>query len=377
MPGRNARGLVLAALAVAALFCLLSSTAQAASPWDSLFSRGRVEADPQETYQLTEDKGPWLILAATFSGEGAEKQAHDLVLELRRRYKLPAYVHQMRFDLDKNVGGRGLDRFGQPIKWTYQGGNERSEIAVLVGDFSAIDDAEARDTLNEIKYARPDCLDLTKTKHTNQSFAALRYIQTSLLKSDNAKKKKGPMGHAFMVPNPLRKGLTSSKRVDPLVLKMNQGLRYSLLDCPGAYTVQVAHFVGKVVVNQSEIRQIENGEKDLTGTSLDDAAEKAHKLAEALRLKGYEAYEYHDRKASIVTVGSFNAVGTPRSDGKIEIDPAIHRIMETFKGTQPAPGGPLVPRMLVGIPLDVQPLPVEVPRQSIAASYSSPPRGLW
>ena len=37
---------------------------------------------------LTQDSGPWLIVAASFSGNGAEKQAHDLADELRRQLPL-------------------------------------------------------------------------------------------------------------------------------------------------------------------------------------------------------------------------------------------------------------------------------------------------
>ncbi len=84
----------------------------------------------------------------------------------------------------------------------------------------------------------------------------------------------------------------------------------------------------------------------------------------ALRTKGYEAYEFHDRFASIVTVGSFNSVGTPRSDGKIEINPMIHQLMQVF-AAKPM-GGELVPKQVIGILCDIQPIPVEVPKRSIS-----------
>jgi hypothetical protein len=108
---------------------------------------------------------------------------------------------------------------------------------------------------------------------------------------------------------------------------------------------------------------------------------KAHVLTEALRIKGYEAYEFHDRYASIVTVGSFDSVGMPRTDGKTEINPRIHTIMKTF-GAQPAsnvvnaPPGAMIPKKMgpfdgVGeIDLDIQPIPVQVPKRSIAAALS-------
>ena len=69
-------------------------------------------------------------------------------------------------------------------------------------------------------------------------------------------------------------------------------------------------------------------------STLAEAADKAHRLAKALRMKGYEAYEFHDRYASIVTVGSFNSVGTPRPDGRMEINAEIAAVMKTF-GTDP------------------------------------------
>ncbi|MBN1590393.1 MAG: hypothetical protein JW888_12835 [Pirellulales bacterium] len=375
MRKRNVLGLILVAVVWVGV---LGSPVEAAPPWESLLSMHRVEADPEKSYKLDDSQGPWLILASTFSGQGAEDQAHELVLELRRRYKWPAYVHKMRFDFGKDADGRGLNRFGQPIKWTYRRGSEIEEIGVLVGDFPSVDDPQAKKILKDVKFARPDCLVIEKGKKTNQSLAFVRALQASMLKSGNTKKKKGPMGHAFMVRNPLLQGhSSSSKALDPFVVKMNQGVKHSLLDCPGKYTVQVAHFSGKVVVDQSEITKIEKGEKRLTESRLHEAALKAHRLTELLREKGYDAYEFHDRQSSMVTVGSFNSVGTPRMDGKIEINPTIHRIIETFKGTQPPMGGPMMARQIEDIPLDIQPLPVEVPRQSIGASYARQSRGLW
>ncbi len=99
------------------------------------------------------------------------------------------------------------------------------------------------------------------------------------------------------------------------MIEMNKNVPHSLLDCPGKYSVQVATFKGQVIIKQNEIEAIESGKKQLS-SDLADAAMKAHQLTEALRMKGYEAYEFHDRYASIVTVGSFDSVGTPRADGR-------------------------------------------------------------
>jgi hypothetical protein len=63
-------------------------------------------------------------------------------------------------------------------------------------------------------------------------------------------------------------------------------------------------------------------------------------------------------------------VGTPRSDGRIEINPQVHDIMQRFSA-RPAPGtnGAMVPKTLLGISFDIQAIPVEVPRRSISADY--------
>jgi hypothetical protein len=150
---------------------------------------------------------------------------------------------------------------------------------------------------------------------------------------------------------------------------MNKGVTHSLLDCPGKYTVKVATFTGAVVLDQQEIQKIQNGDKPFD-SSLTKAAEKAHELTEALRIKGYDAYELHDRYASIVTVGSFDSVGTPRSDGKTEINPKVHAIMKAFGG-EPVKNagqasGAMAMKSLAGINFDIQPIPVEVPKRSIS-----------
>jgi len=354
-------------IAVAGLACCASAKALAAPPWANLLTFHRVEADPEKTYGLTAQDGPWLIMACSFSGDGAEEQAHELVIELRRKYKLPAYIHEITFDLGSETYGRGVDRWGNPRRMRYRRPQHFQEVAVMVGDFQAVDDPSAQRTLQKLKYSHPDCLELDPDRPTTRNLAAYRLIATHIT---GGKEKLGPMGKAFITTNPLLpKSYFAPKGVDKLVAEMNRGVEHSLLDCPGKYTVQVALFTGSVVMDQAKIRAIEEGEADLE-SNLNKAALAAHKLTEALRLKGYEAYEFHDRSASIVTVGSFDSVGTPRPDGKTEINPTIHALMERFKA-EPAtvPGAGPQAKTLVGIPFDAQPVPVLVPRRAISADY--------
>jgi hypothetical protein len=158
------------------------------------------------------------------------------------------------------------------------------------------------------------------------------------------------------------------KGIDKLVLEMNKGVKYGLLECKKRYTVKVATFTGHVVLDQKKIEEIERGRP--VKSRLADAAEKAHQMTVALREKGFEAYEFHDRYSSMVTVGSFDSVGTPRSDGKIEINPQVHTIMTHFgPDTKKDPAKPTA-QSLIGIPFDLQPMPVEVPQRSISSDYA-------
>jgi len=365
------KGRFWSALAGIGIVVLLSGWV-AAAPWEGLLTFQRVEADPNKTYTLTEQEGPWMILACTFSGADAKKQADTLALELRKRYKLPAYVYEKEFEFDEQSAGRGVDRYGGPLKMRYQRGSEVREIAVMVGNYPSIDDPEAQEVLQDLKFTTPECLELKDGKRTNQTLAALRLMQKHVLAVGSEKKKRGPMGHAFLTTNPLLpKDYFAPKGIDKLVQAMNEGIPHSLLDCPGKYTVQVAHFTGNVIIDQKKIRDVEKGALHLK-SGLVEAGEKAETLAEALRQKGYEAYVFHDRYASLVTVGSFDSVGTPLPNGQIDLNPQIHLIMKTFGPDQPpGPGGGAIkPKTFVGIPLDLQPLPVQVPKRSLSADYS-------
>jgi hypothetical protein len=243
---------------------------------------------------------------------------------------------------------------------------------VLVGNFDSFDDEELADTLKEIKYARPNCLDLSKREWSAQRFIGLREMQRRI-NGDPAKNRKGPMGNAFVTRNPhLPDEYFAPGGLDDFVIGLNQGVKYSLLENPKKYTVKVASFGGKDTMNVQEIEDIER--TGSVSNKLEIAADRAHRLTMALRARGVEAFEFHDRLESIVTVGSFDSVGEPREDGKIEINKTVHKIMKLYSASrQPLPGQDsmgLQPRTLAGIAFDVQAIPVIVPRRSIATDYA-------
>lgn len=356
-----------AALLVAFVLSPGEETARAAKPWEKLLPFKKIDADPEKSYRVTDSNGPWMILATVFRGDNAEQKAHELVLELRKTYKLPAFVHEKVFDYTHQVRGRGFNPDGTPKVMKHAQGEQVKEVAVMVGNYASVDDPDAANTLKKIKTLEPESL---KRGAQSQVFADLR-------NSAFAKKRKGPMGSAFVAPNPLLPPeYFNTSGVDKLVLEMNKQVPHSLLDCPGKYSVRVATFTGNAVIDQ---RKIKNGAGVELKSRLEQAAEKAHLLTEELRARGEEAYEFHDRTQSIVTVGSFESLEMPTEDGRKTPNPQISRVINAYRPqVATAPGVELSAKQLVNvkerftgstITLDLQPAPVPAPKRSIGAVY--------
>jgi hypothetical protein len=359
---------------VATLWAALAiEPAIAAPPWATLVPFKKVDADPNKSYELEERHGPWMIIAASFAGPTAEQQSQDLVVELRRRLKLDAYTFKRTYDFSKPTEGLGFNRYGGPRRMRYASNYKFDEIAVVVGNFASLEDPQINKTLERLKFDNPECLDPMKKKDSSQRFVGLRsfYHRVS---TNPENKKKGPMGAAFISRNPLLPDeYFVAKGLDPFIVEMNKDLPNSLLRCPSPYTVRVASFRGVDTMKPVEFDKLTSQPRKMA--KIDGAALKASNLCAALRDKGVEAYEFHDRTESIVTVGSFQEVGQKRPDGKTEINPAVHRIMKEYGPIErPKPGTDeveLYARTLKGIRFDPQPLPVEVPRQSIATAYNA------
>ena len=385
---------------VVAFVAICGAQRVAANPFvDRLLPGRRVEADPNADYTLTDQDGPWFVMAASLSGPDAERQARALTLELRKRYRLEAYTHAMTFDFTKRAAGHGVDRYGRPRQLRYQRDKEIHEIAVLVGHFTSADDAELQPTLKKIKHMQPDALNMDGQTgaRSGQSLGMMRRIQTALLPEDDERKSMGPMGHAFVTRSPLlSREYFVPKGVDTFVERMNKGVEFTLLDCPGIYTIKVATFNGASRIEGASTGG--RGTKNLQ-SKLARAAHDAHKLTIALRKRGFKAYEFHDRTQSIVTIGSFESVGTELPDGQMKYPSEIQAILRLCcAGNQPsilpeaatnrevrskmARANQMVsnvdavagvhPKHLLGIPFDVRPAVYEVPKKSISSDYARP-----
>ncbi len=355
LPSRRPTASLLVAVWIAAATSLAcQQDARAQNGWlpTSWFSSD--EIDSQAMFPLAENDGPWLVLATTFRGDGARDDARRLVQELRRDFKLKAYSHEKSFDYTGRQQGLGLNPDGSPKKMRYANSEQVTEVAVLVGDFASFDDSRGQKMLARVKSLQPKALSGESGK--SQSFSDFRKM-VGLDRNSS----KGPMHLAFVIPNPLLpEDFFTRQQVDKFVIEMNADVTHSLLDCPGRYTVRVATFTGAGTFDQKAIEAGDDGAK-LEGR-LVEAAEKAHRLTQALRRTGWQAWEFHDRESSIVCVGSFQQLAAQTNAGS-GMNPEIARIVREL-GPDPArlAGGSIMPRSIDGIMLDVQPKPIDVPR---------------
>ena len=306
-------------IAAAMLTMSASSTAWAQpKPLNVFKNLGKtVEADPNKEYKLTEMEGPYFILATALVGPTARQDAHELVLELRSKHKWNAYVFEKNFarNANQDFGRTQNSQYRTTIKYNTE---STSQFVVLIGNFPSLDDNQFKKTLEEVRLTKPESLK-GKTSVTSFSFP-----------------------NAFGVTNPMLPPEHQQKTVDAFIESINKG-PYSLLRNPRRYTVQVAVFTGRAAVDPKNIRNVEEGkisfEKETS--ALDIAERAATTLCQALRARGIEAYEFHDRYSSIVTIGGFD-----QSDNSY-----IPQIVQKYKG-----------QTINGIRCIDQPRPIEVPR---------------
>ncbi|MGD9857424.1 MAG: hypothetical protein AB7U20_20975 [Planctomycetaceae bacterium] len=292
-----------------------------------------IHAEKGYDYELTKRHGPWTIMVASFrpaapdgvvrEGKPPEELAEDLVYELRTlRPPIPAYVYRMQAPEDRV---KTLDRHGRnevrKLNTTYD------QICVLAGNYPSMHDETAQATLKWIKKFRPKSLEQE----------GVSWLETQ--------RRKGPLGGAFLTINPL---LTPEEvadhRIDPLLQRINSGNRYSLFHNEGKYSLVICTFAGKqmAMLGDSESPEAIRAFHKITQdhSDLDEASVNAWELAVALRelSANIDAYVWHDRYQSVVTVGSFES----------PTDKRIQRYLQIF-AAQPGANPDDVSRTLQGL----------------------------
>jgi hypothetical protein len=315
----------------------------------------------------------------------ARELAEGLVAEIRQAHRTNVYLYEYISDEKKTQAmARAAARqralaFGASIeqyrlqsqaqgreflqaddKMHYQTFRLRDQVAVLVGGFRTED--EAVRALAEVKKWAPP-----RDK---------RLMDGGALSNSSADGRGGviertyfnPFATAMVVPNPTipKPPQEPAPKVDPFLVRLNEGKPYNLLKARGTWTLGVKSFSAPVVLqtrddNPGWMRKIGFGKG---GDALVAGAEQAESLAKALRaMKGpnqeplhLEAFVLHTRTGSIVTVGSFDSPNDPALA-------ATHRLLANLNfqvRRDPANPQP-VPNMESVFEKEILPIPIPKP----------------
>lgn len=271
----------------------------------------KVEAIKGKRYRLTSRHGPWMIMVAALrdvpperrskNGLSAWQAADELVYELRK-LGVPAYTYLQKMQVQE-VSTFAANSGAGDGKYISQ----HEAIAVLAGNFSSPDLKQAKLILQYLKNS----------------------FEPEFLKDENSGAiiprtpgRPNPMNRAHMTTNPLMSAADVKRNsLDPLIKQLNSGSRYSLLKNRGRYTLRIATFKGTSILqvgNTVHEKAQKNFDK-MFGSNLDAAGTQAWELTQALRTaaklgygQNYEAWVFHDRYQSYVTIGSFESRSDPR-----------------------------------------------------------------
>lgn len=335
-----------------------------------------VESDASKTYELSEEDGPWLILATNFVGQGSQQRAERLTLEIRKDLNLPAYIYKEKFDFTGTIGHDAATSRAVRYANRYQ----YDAYAVLVGEYDSVSHPNLEKDLKTIRSAKPKVYenseDIANETDRSTPVTTVKAITDRLLKAASGKTR-GPMGNAFVTRNPmLPEEYFAAPNVDSFVHQLNESTKHSLMKCDGKYTVIVKTFqgLGKIVTGNKK------DDFEPSMDRLDKFAADADKMTRQLRVKGIEAYQFHDRSRSLVTVGSFDTLGRELPNGRFEYSSEIRKVMKEFSAFNvrpelarqiPTGSKGIAGNNVAMIPFDVEPTPIAVPKPTRRSLYGA------
>jgi hypothetical protein len=321
------------------LACLVIGVAANSAP-------ARTEADPNKEYAITPEAGPWMILVTTYVGSEAPQLAHQMILEIRSRYDLPAYLvnrgaEQRRKQQDElDQVRKQFPNYTGPIRHT----RVQEQCAVLVGGYKDMDAAHR--ALREIKKLPPPSSEkLMAVLAQAGPPQKIGDEEKSLLEGTFV----NPFPNSFVVRNPsVPQERKTENKNDPFLKKLNAHEGFSLFRCKKSWTLIVATYQGMHTIQptgaSSKVTSLfDNLWGSNTGELLEASGQNAHNLADALRKLGIEAYVLHTRWGSLVTVGGFD-----RPD-----DPRIEQVQRSLASNV---------QLGQNVQMLAQPVPMEVPR---------------
>ena len=247
-------------------------------------------------------------LAASFSGPEAPRQAHELIMQLRRQYNYPAWLfnraEEQRRQQEEQLRNAHTNIFGftetAPRRTSIQ-----EQCAVLIGGFATMEDAhKALDYFKQLK-AKPEAGGdpaggAQKPSGTQQAPISL-------------------LANCFVVRNPtVPLDQTPVREEEQFLKEINEGEQLSLIhQCRKPWTLVIKEYQGAAVIQTGATSSSfldKLGFSKKAGGTLSAAALNAHNMAEALHKFGFPAYVLHTRYSSIVCIGGFNGPDDPEMD---------------------------------------------------------------
>jgi hypothetical protein len=319
----------------------------------------KVDCDPAKPYWITPEDGTWTICAGSFTGETSAKLAHDLVLEIRSRYGLPAFVFNRGSEMRRQQEDELQKRRQQQKEYLEKMGLKpdlplrlpkvriEEQYAVLIGGYKDFDPA-SKDLVRIKKLEPPKSVPKdTLTYDVVPAPGASK-------KPEGQRAVVNPFAHSFVARNPsIQVQKEAGNKPDPFWKELNDGETYSLLKCGKPWTLAIKEFSGQTMIQPqsapTKFLNLLTGSR--MGEQLNASALNAHNMAEALHKIGFEAYVLHTRSNSIVTIGGFDSASDPRMQ---QLERALHdNLRFTYENTQSSD-----PNM----GLFARPMPMEVPR---------------
>lgn len=249
--------------------------------------------------------------------------ANALAKELREEYGIEAYTCKFqagsaaeKTEAEKKEFERQLELFEEkfgvaPRVFKYQTPPPVNWV-VLAGNFKSFEDRDAQRMLEKIREINPRCISGDVRK-------ALRFLG-----KDN--EDRNPLKTAMLVPNPhpeapdvMTAATREQQKTFEMLIELNDNEPYSVYKLNAAATIEVAQYRGIAVMNEEQAKSFFNrGKVKEDKAILQQSAQRAILLTEALRKQGFEAYVFHGKFASIVTVGGYNRPDDPRIPKDIE-----------------------------------------------------------
>jgi hypothetical protein len=303
--------------------------------------------------------GPWMIAVKSYAGPGSRQLAEKLADDIRKTHRTAAYLYERngeerRAELAKIEAIRKAENDKAQVQFRVMEQAKRDaaasgsvfvgdavkikvpkpyhetpeQWAVLIGGFPDMDTArKALDVVKKLPAPKDQSL-----MDTELIGGEVKDPKSGKTEWKSAVNHVNPYPLAMVVPNPTdAKGRLDDKgKLEPFVVKLNEGVEHGLLTVKKPWTLLVKSYSGlSRTTGQGGGGSVfgKGGPDKNAADALRATAAEAELLVKALRHpefkpRSYEAFVLHHRTGSLVTVGQFDAPD----------DPVMLQMAEELKG---------------------------------------------